>query len=207
MNFEELKYIWQEHSDAASETMQVSASQIHSMLQARSKSALDKINRNLLIDLSAFILLILSGTGWVLYSHTPLTSFEMVFLGLTIFTSGFFYWRKFRALNRVSITTDNLRASLSAITHTLDFYMKLYFYLVVIAVPVMGSGGMLYGFYKGSQEDGRTLEEVTPAIWMLLVGLMVVYSTLAVLASRWYVQRMFGVHYQELKTCLRELEE
>ena len=41
-----------------------------------------------------------------------------------------------------------------------------------------------------------------------VVGItMVVYSAFAILASRWYVNRLFGVHYRELNLCLQELEE
>lgn len=207
MNLEELKYIWQEHSDDVSETMQVNAAEIHSMLHARSTSALEKINRNMMIDMGAFVLITLAGIAWGLYSNTTFTHFEILVLCLFMLGSIFFYWRKFRALNRISITSGNLRASLSEITRTLDFYAKLYMYLVVYAVPVLGAGGVFYGFYKGSQEDGRTLSDVTPAVWTLLVVVMILYAAFAVAASRWYVNKMFGVHYQELKSCLRELEE
>ncbi|MEZ4772825.1 MAG: hypothetical protein R3D00_06535 [Bacteroidia bacterium] len=207
MNLEELKYIWQEHADDVSETMQVNASEIHAMLHARSKSALDKINRNMMIDLGGFVLITLGGIAWALYSNTVFNNFEIGVLCLMVLGSVLFYWNKFRALNRVSITTGNLRSSLEEITTTLDFYVKLYFYLVVYAVPVLGAGGVFYGFYKGSQEEGRTLSDVTPAIWALLFVIMILYAGFAVVASRWYVRKMFGIHCQELKDCLKELEE
>ncbi|MEZ4826889.1 MAG: hypothetical protein R3C61_11500 [Bacteroidia bacterium] len=207
MNLEELKYIWQEHSDEAVETMQVNAAEIRAMLQSRSKSALFKIKRNIALDLGAFFLLCIAGLAWIFTSNIYLSPAEIAAICLFAATSLVFYTFKLRALNRVAITSDNLRTSLSAITGTLDNYMKLYRLLVVYFVPVLGSGGVLYGAYKAGQEDGRTLADIPPAVWALLFVVMILYSVFAVFASRWYVHKMFGIHYQELKACLNELEE
>ncbi|MEZ4851966.1 MAG: hypothetical protein R3B93_25860 [Bacteroidia bacterium] len=85
--------------------------------------------------------------------------------------------------------------------------MKIYFYSIVILVPLLGSGGILYGFYKGGNQSGRDMENIPTEVWGVVGVTMIVYSALAILASRWYVNRLFGVHYRELNLCLQELEE
>lgn len=207
MNLEELKYIWQEHTETESRTRQVPIDDLRAMLHIRSQSALSKINRNILLDMGAFSVMMLIG-GFVLLRNSNRTEWWEIALTVMLVTAaGLFYWKKYQSLNRASISTDNLKDSLISVTQTLDFYMKVYFYMIVLVVPVLGSGGILYGFYKGGQDAGRNLSDVPAEVWGIVLVTSLVYSALAVLASRWYVHRMFGIHHEELKACLNELSE
>ena len=207
MNLDELKHIWKAHTDAAEMISRVSTSEIQRMLHQRSESALAKINRNMVLDLTAMAIVAGAMIWWMSSNDFSFNLTEMLVMGAIVLAIGVFYWQKYRMLNRVSLTTDNLKDSLTEVTRTLGIFMKIYFYSIVIFVPLLGSGGILYGFYKGGEQSGKDMSNIPPEIWGVVGITMVVYSAFAILASRWYVNRLFGVHYRELNLCLQELEE
>jgi cation transport ATPase len=207
MNLDELKHIWKAHTDHAASVSQVSISEIQRMIQQRSQSALAKINRNMALDLLAMTLVGGALIFWMWQNDFSFNTAEIIVMSAIIIGISLFYWQKYRLLNRASLTTDNLKDSLTEITRVLGIFMKIYFYSIVILVPLLGSGGILYGFYKGGNQSGRDMENIPPEVWGIVGITMIVYSALAVLASRWYVNRLFGIHYRELNLCLQELEE
>ena len=207
MNFDELKHIWKAHTDQHESESRVSISEIQRMIHSRSQSALVKINRNMVLDLIAMTVVGGALIFWMWRNDFSFNMTEILVMSAILIGIGLFYWQKYRLLNRPSLTTDNLKDSLAEITRVLGIFMKIYFYSIVILVPLLGSGGILYGFYKGGNQSGRDMENIPTEVWGVVGVTMIVYSALAILASRWYVNQLFGVHYRELNLCLQELEE
>lgn len=205
MNLDELKYLWSTHTDAELESRHLSEMQIYELLQQRSNSALGRINRNIKIEMAVVILLGALAMTLLFTRDSTISWIEKIVIPLYVLASGLFYWTKYRALNRSPITTENLNEALRQITQTMGIYMKVYLYAVVFLIPLLGSGGVLYGFYKGRQEHGEGLEGVPMELWLLLVVCMLAYSGLAAWGGKWYINRLYGVHYKELMSCREEL--
>ena len=206
MNLEEFKELWQSHLNSEVEFKLLSDDEISQMLQQRSQSALGRINRNIMLEMGLVILIGFVAGVWLYLRETELNWIEKLIVPFYIISSGFFYWIKYKALNRRSITTENLKDSLTNVTRTMSIFMQIYLYAIVVFVPALASGGILYGLYAGGEGTGKTIAELSAKWWAIIVVVMVVYSIIAVWASRWYVNKIYGVHFRELKLCLAELE-
>ena len=207
MNLDEFKELWQSHLNTELKLNLLSDEEISHMLQQRSQSALGKINRSIQLEIGLVILLCLIGGGWLYTRETELGWFEKLIVPVYLICSALFYWIKYKAINRRSITTENLKDSLSSIIKTVGVFMRIYFYTIVFIVPLLASGGILYGMAAGGEDTGRSISDLSTKWWAIIGAVMVVYSITAVWASRWYINTIYGVHYRELKICLEELEQ
>lgn len=206
MEFDELKTIWQSHTATLVEHGRRSEADIGQILRQRSRAALRNINRSIGIEIGLLLLFAVLA-GWQLFEEdNSLDLLATIMLGF-IGASMIFYFWKYRRLNRVVIETANLKEALTKTTKTMAGYMKLYYYAGMLLVPGMGAAGVLYGVYVAAEEQGKTLGEISLFAWSLIALVMILYGGLSVLFTRWYIRRLYGVHYDELKACLEELEE
>jgi len=203
MNLEELKDIWQS---------QVSTAPTHSpealsgMIRKRSQTALARINRN--IKLEALIMLVVGMVSAWQWAQGN-TFLQEMWIGFTVFSalSLVFYARKYQRLNQVDTTRLSLKESLEHTARTMKGYMRLYFYATLFLIPVLSIGGIFYGFAEAAAEEQKTLADTPLAGWLILGAISLIYVGLSYLFARWYVHRLYGVHYQELQDCLQELNE
>lgn len=207
MELDELKDIWKVQTEAEAIEMHVSPEEVSGMLQGRTRSVLGRINRNIVIETVMVILLGMVGAIWLYTRESELHPLEHALIPTYVIGSAVFYWYKYRMLNRIAVTTENLKDALTQLTNTMGTYMKIYFYGIITLVPALGVGGILYGFFKGSRDAGEEWEELPLEVWVILGITMVIYSVFAVFFSRWYLDKMYGVHYRELNLCLQELRE
>jgi len=205
MNLDELKHIWQAHSSAQAAQEQHSHEAIRQMLYQRSRTALSRINRNILLE-AAFMLLTLLGSIWMLWQQP--THFEGMWIFLILLSVGslIFYRVKYQQLNRATLGRENLRTSLWEVARVMGHYMQLYTFMAVM-VPGLASVALLYGYGVSAAEDGRSLMDLGWAEWGILLGIMIIYGVFSYLVVRWYIRRLYGVHHQELTNCLAELDE
>jgi cation transport ATPase len=205
MNLNELKYIWQAHSSAQATQEQHSHEAIRQMLYQRSRTALSRINRNILLE-AAFMLLTLLGSIWMLWQQPA--NLDAMWLFLILFSVGslIFYRVKYQQLNRATLGRENLRTSLWEIARVMGHYMHLYTFMAVV-IPVLACLSLLYGYGVAAAEDGRSLMDLALAEWGILLGIMAIYGVFSYFGVRWYVRRLYGRHHQELKNCLAELDE
>lgn len=205
MELDALKSIWQSHTALLTEAGRRSEADIRRIIRQRSRRALSKINRSIAIEVGLLIALgiwtirnLLVEDTWQLASWISL-----VFI---IASLGFYAW-KYRQLNRVQFESANLKEALMLTTQTMAGYMRLYYYAGMIVVPVLGVSGVLYGVYVAAGEEGKTLGDLSLHTWLVIGAVMAVYAALTILFTRWYVQKLYGVHHQELQACLLELTE
>ncbi|MDX1905645.1 MAG: hypothetical protein SF053_01325 [Bacteroidia bacterium] len=202
-----LKQLWQEHTAVLESQHQVSEADIRTMLRNRTRTALDKINRSIVIELLILFCMGIGG-GWFLWSQDQrLDPQEIRTLSWYAVLNIAFYALKYYLLNRTDITAGNLRHSLTSLRRTLGGYMTLYLVVLTLLVPLSSISGLITGFQMGLTEDGRTWADVSPKAWAILIGVGIAYTALSYLLVRWYLWAMYGVHYQEIKRCATELEE
>lgn len=205
MNLDELKYIWQAHSSAQAAQEQHSQEAIRQMLYQRSRTALSRINRNILLE-AAFMLLTLLGSIWMLWQQPANFDGMWIFLILLSVGSLIFYRVKYQQLNRATLGRENLRHSLWEIARVMGHYMQLYTFMAVV-VPVLACLALLYGYSVSAAEHGRSLMDLDLTERGILLGIMIIYGVFSYFATRWYIRRLYGIHHQELKSCLAELDE
>lgn len=206
MELDELKYLWQNALDPEERQAAIEPAEIRRMLRSRSMSALGKINRNIWLETGLVIIFGLIG-GWYVFSQPAPHELEIGLLGGYIVGSLIFYYFKYRSLNRKTLQEGNLRESLAYTVQSLGQFMRVYYYVFVPLIPLMSGVGMLYGFKEGAQSNGESLETIPLQVWGVLIVVMVIYMAIGYFATRWYVNRLYGRHYQELSICLDELME
>ena len=204
MNLDELKILWQEHSAHEVETFWLRQDEIQRMLRQKGKTALGKIQRNIKLEMGAVVILGLLGL-WP--GENGIQPWAVIVVSVYILASGLFYWYKYRALNRADIANGNLREAFEQLTKTMGRYMKIYRWIVIAFIPLIGIGSILAGFMMALQDDGKSLAEVPVFVFGILLLIGLIYAVLASLFTRWYLQRLYGRYYQALKECLRELNE
>lgn len=204
MNLEELKDIWQAHSHQLAEEERHSAAAIRPMLYRRSRTALGRINRNLMLE-AAFMGLTLLLSLLMLWQGE---GFQGIFTVLALISVGslVFYRIKYQQLNRATLGLDHLKTSLGEVARVMGHYMQLYFFMTLL-MPLVGAISVLYGYSVSAAEDGRSLADLDATEWAILLGIAVVYGAIAYPATRWYVHRVYGIHHRELTACLSELQE
>ncbi|MEM6261567.1 MAG: hypothetical protein AAGI38_03595 [Bacteroidota bacterium] len=206
MNLEELKDIWQAQSNAHSTTYAVEEQDIYRILHNKSESALGKINRNIRFEVGLALLFGLIGFGAAFRSE-GVYWIELVFWVVYLMGSGIFYYVKYKALNQQSMNTDNLRGTLIELVSTMRQYMNIYFYFTAIGAPLLGISALFYGIYRASMDKGEPLSSFPMEGWIMFGVVGVIYGLFSVWFTRMYVKKLYGIHYEKLRDCLRELEE
>jgi hypothetical protein len=206
MNLDELKHIWEAHTSTQATHEQRSTAEIQQMLYQRSRTALSRINRNILME-AGFMVLTLGISLWMLTQPADLLRGMWMFFILLSLGSLVFYRIKYRQLNQAGLGRTNLKTSLGDIAQVMEHYMQLYGFLGMVVIPLLGVVGVVYGYAAGAKEDGRTLVDLSLAEWGILAGIALLYGLACYFATRFYVHRLYGVHYRELRACLAELTD
>ncbi|MEM6805425.1 MAG: hypothetical protein AAF696_28765 [Bacteroidota bacterium] len=207
MNLEELKEIWDLHADQLGPDRHFEKAEIHLMLQKRSRGALSKINRNIFLELAACALLGIGVVYWLWTRKETVSNWEIWGFSLLFLFTGFFYYFKYKSINREEIQKDNLLENLEYLTQKMGTYMRLYLYSVIFLVPTLAFSGGYYGLYirRLSLESSEPI--LSGKAWFFFGAGMLLYAILAVLVTNWYLRKVYGTHYRELKACLTELQE
>jgi hypothetical protein len=206
MNLDELKHIWKEGS-AAQQVEKLEAQEILGLLKGKSQSLLNKINRNILIEMGVVVLLTLFFLFNQQASEGGVSAGEWwLSLGYVLF-SAVFYGIKYQSLNHGKLRTRNLKSALKHIVRVMRIYMNIYYWSSYLLLPALSSLGFFMGLTQGLAENGKTLADLSPERWGLVILILGIFNFIGIGLVRLYVRWLYGRHYKELKACLQELDE
>jgi hypothetical protein len=176
------------------------------MLEGRSKTLLNKINRNIMIEMAVVVVLTLLGLAWLRFQGPGVGISEWIAsLGYVVF-SGVFYGIKYRSLNRGRLRTYTLKEALRHIVRVMHIFMRIYYGLSYM-LPIFVMGGGLMGLKMEKEAMGESLADVSSQTWIAFTLTMLVVGFASIALIRLYVKWLYGKHYNELRMCLNELEE
>lgn len=202
MNLDELKILWDSQEQGVSAD-RVSRDEVLALLEGKGKSALGRINRNILIEMGVVALF---GILWILMllsKATPPSGLEIGSVFLYVVLSALFYSWKFSSLNAAKLEGKNLKSALQHTVKVMRRFMRIYYWAGWVLVPLFVPIGLLYGVVH----DGLELSEVPTAGWIRLGIVAVVFTAISIVFVKWYVQKLYGKHYKVLQGALSELEE
>ena len=223
MDLEILKKTW---NKLPSEN-QLDEDQLRKMLGKRTKSLMDRIDRNIKIGFGIlFVLITIFALDDFLLSplmmdklHENITIPEwLIFLGVfsnaLIFTTFIYFVIKYYRVKKSCDTVCDLKESLIKIIDTLKIYQTMFYLALVALLVAIGSGfvtGMYRGFLDVVKEKGIPLAEIQTdkIVIVVLIGLLIlILLTGAVfLFLRWGFRKLYGNYIQKLKLTLQELKE
>ena len=206
MKLEELKHIWQQQVTLL-DSQRLDERQIHDLLKSRSLTALSRINRNILIEMGLVALMGLVWLYWLLnFTPEPSTA-EVIGIFLFVIGSGVFYFIKYRALNSISLITNDLKSALARLIRVMGGFMKFYYWMGMLILPIAGTISFCYGFYTEMASQGGTLSGYPLSKWFVLGAVLIVFNIISVWLIRRYIRWLYGRHYAALQACMVELEE
>lgn len=201
--------------------------QLHEMLGNRTKSLIERIDRNVKIGfIVLFGLIVLFALDDFLLSPLILKNvnedlqipswllFSGVFSNVLIVTTFMYFVVKYYRVKRKCDVVCNLHDTLKKIIDTLILYQRLFYLAVITLLFAIGSAfvsGMFEGFSAGMENKGQDFSdlETTKLIIAVLIGffVLVVFVGGLFLFLRWGFRKLYGNYIKKLKLTLNELEE
>ncbi|MEM6342713.1 MAG: hypothetical protein AAF927_02495 [Bacteroidota bacterium] len=209
MDLDQLKSLWEAENSFQASTGSAGrgAEEIRKMIRSRSRTYWQKIRRNTLIEM---VLVILAMIGVVVFARLQRVFvlpaewqalWIMGGLGLA------FYLFKFFSLGQLPASDQSIESFLAQRIKRLKGYMRLYRFLVVGVVPLLGAAGVLYGFVRESVVYDSVWPDIPSSTWFWVIGIMLSYGALAAWGSTIYLKRLYGQHLNALEKALAELDE
>ncbi len=221
MELTDLKKTW----DKMSANRELDEDQLKAMLRKRTKSLIDRVERNIKIGfvvLTALFLLItldefivspmmmeeikMTVPKWLLFLD--------IFSNALVFTTFIYFVIKYYRVKRSCDASSDLQDTLRKTIDTLNLYRRL-FYLALIFLTFTMALGFITGLYQESilelEKQGMTFSEIILHQLFLEIGIGVAFIVIVVggifVFLRWGFRRLYGNYYFKLKGTLKELQE
>ena len=223
MDLNDLKKTW----DKLGKEKQLDEEQLKGMLGRRTKSLLERIDRNIKIGfIVLFLLIVIFALDDFLFSPLMLQEvsenlvvpswllFLSVFSNALIMSTFIYFVIKYYRVKRSCDISCNLKETLLKIIDTLNIYKRL-FYLALITLLLAMASGFIAGFYQGFGADleqkGIQITEITVLQYIVVLAIGLAFLVLFVgsmfLFLRWGFRKLYGNYILKLKLTLKELQE
>lgn len=223
MDLENLKKTW----DKLPATEQLDENQLKQMLGKRTKSLIDRIDRNIKIGLVVlFVLILIFALDDFLLSPLMIESLNenisvpgwLLFLGIfsnaLILTTFIYFVIKYYRVKKSCDTVCDLKETLKKIIGTLKIYQTMFYLALATLLVAIGLGfitGMYTGFSDKVKQLGIPITEVETGglIGTVLIGLVILVVLVGgiFILLRWGFRKLYGNYLEKLKLTLRELQE
>ena len=187
-----------------------SAEDIAALLTKKTVSVIDKLKRNLWIEIiccmvviAAFAYLGIAGAYHAFHIYFSVFAvLSTVFLGIIIYL--------LRRTNQLSATALPVKSNLQAIVTLIEEFSRRYFQFTMALIPVCFVFAFLVGYNE--PEHIPTVDKFAQkhfsAIWQVIafaVGYMVLLSVGIYYFTKWYIRKLYGRAVDQLKECIKEL--
>lgn len=223
MDLNDLKKTWNKLPNG----QELDEGQLQNMLGKRTKSLIDRIDRNIKIGfvvLLGLILLFSFDDFWFspetineYYTAMPIPRwviFLAVFGNVLIFTTFIYFVIKYYLVKKKCDVVCNLRDTLKQIIGTLELYQRL-FYLALAAILLAIVSAFLSGIFEGlshnAEVQGMHISDIeTSQLLLVILISIVIIGALGggiFLFLRWGFRKLYGNYIKKLKLTLKELQE
>ncbi|MVM37592.1 hypothetical protein GO730_08195 [Spirosoma sp. HMF3257] len=191
-----------------------SRADLEEMLRKRSYTAIERILQNLLWEVGAsLVIMLVLAIVMATWSSNVFRWLGVGLVILSIIQVVAFTWQYRQLKTRLNEASGSVRHYLQDIVEVIDRFVRIYYRYCMISVPVAMILGGVVGFYVGVTNDRRdpafsALPEnptVLFTVASIIVAIAFVIGTYFML--KWYIHRLYGQYLEDLKLCLRELNE
>jgi len=228
MDLKDLKSAWNTYSSQEVDKHRLEKDAIHEMLKTRTKSLVDRIDRNIRIGMTVLLVFI----AYVVFDSLFLSEYfskvivnevieypqwlvplDFFSTALIIATYLFFAIRYLKIKRSFSIDLQ-IKDLLKGILETVQTYRRMFYLAVVILLLNMAAGfaaGLYQGIkYKADSISGGIENLATSKILMIAgIGLLILIPIVALtfFFLRWGFNKLYGRYLQSLNDTLKELDE
>jgi hypothetical protein len=224
MELKDLKSAWDTYSSQEMDKHRLGKENIQQMLKTRTKSLVDRIDRNIRIGTGVLLLFIAYALFDDLYLSKILLPDSIkypgwmipfdVFSNTLIVTTYLFFVIRYLKIKRSFSVDLQLKDLLSGIQETLKAYRRM-FYLAVVILMLNIVASFTAGVYQGLKlkadaVSGGVINLTTNKLFLIIgISLAVIIPMVAFsfLLLRWGFNKLYGKYLQSLGNTLKELDE
>lgn len=224
MELKDLKSAWDTYSSQEVDKHRLGKENIHELLKNRTKTLVDRIDRNIRIGMAVILVFI----AYVIVDDIYLSELILtepikypswmipmdIFSNAIIVTTYLFFVLRYFRIKRSFSPDTQLKDLLNGILNTLKTYQRLFYLAVVILLInmiVSFAAGLYQGVkYKVDSVSGGMENLATSKILIIIgVGLAILIPLIAVtfFILRWGFNRLYGRYLVRLNETLQELDE
>ncbi len=224
MELKDLKSAWDTYSSQEVDKHRLGKENIHELLKNRTKTLVDRIDRNIRIGMAVILVFI----AYVIVDDIYLSELILtepikypswmipmdLFSNAIIVTTYLFFVLRYFRIKRSFSPDTQLKDLLNGILNTLKTYQRLFYLAVVILLInmiVSFAAGLYQGVkYKVDSVSGGIENLATSKILIIIgVGLAILIPLIAVtfFILRWGFNRLYGRYLVRLNETLQELDE
>lgn len=224
MELKDLKSAWDTYSSQEVDKHRLGKENIHELLKNRTKTLVDRIDRNIRIGMAVILVFIayvivddIYLSELILTEHIKYPSWMIpmdLFSNAIIVTTYLFFVLRYFRIKRSFSPDTQLKDLLNGILNTLKTYQRLFYLAVVILLInmiVSFAAGLYQGVkYKVDSVSGGIENLATSKILIIIgVGLAILIPLIAVtfFILRWGFNRLYGRYLVRLNETLQELDE
>jgi hypothetical protein len=207
MELDDIKNVWNDKSAESA-----GADKISAMIGRQSNSPIEKMKRNLRMEL----LIVIAGFGAVaIYYFIAFKSAYSIIgwmYALLIVLFCYYFFRKNKLLNEMQCSSCHVRSNLELQLGTLERYVRFYLISGTAVIPILFIFLGIVLYYKKPTSIGETMlyPSATNPVWKFLLAwfiLLTISTTIMWLLNRGYVNRLYGRHINKLKQLLAQINE
>lgn len=198
----DLNQIWKDADGQADAYYDNVESQIVKLAKRQSKSILQKLYRNILMEWISGILLL----GGLAYLFRELDNFSSLVIGLTLIA--LMVWVPYgNMLKKIRETpSQNLVTAISNYIQILGQFIRRLKIFMWILMPL----SFIYGYYIGATDDSAISEQLDQQpLWEVVVGsLLYLFFVIILFWSmfKWYIPELYGKPKKQFEELLEDLQ-
>jgi hypothetical protein len=182
---------------------------IREMLSKRSSSIIDRLRKNLLLEICMFsFCLVLIGIVPFYFKSKEVTALSLILIAIIFAPYFVYYIKKYIELKKFFPYESSIKTSLEALIVQLEKYLNIYFWGSLLLTPV---SVLLSGFailYEMKALGFLLYFEVFNAgTLFMLLSFALLLTLMSYPVMKWYIRKLYGQHLEKLKQCLKELHE
>ncbi|MDB5228616.1 MAG: hypothetical protein JWN78_2809 [Bacteroidota bacterium] len=209
IELDELKHIWKDKIDSSIDNQHMEQEKIRELLTRRSSNIIDKLRRNLRIEICMFFACLLLIACVPFYFHSMQVTILCIVVSTVIFFPYLVYYiKKYSELKKFFSYNSSIKVSLQALVLQLEKYLDFYFWgsLLLTPVSVFLSG---FAILYEMKALGFLLyfNIFNSAILATLLSFALLLTLISYPLMKWYIRKLYGQHLEKLKDCLKELQE
>lgn len=203
MELEDLKSIWKSNEPLFQPKNE---KEIAMMLKGRSLSIINKLKRNVWLELVFTIIISVALLIYALSLEKGALKWTSISLLLMCLASTVYYIKKLSVLSRVQDINENLHHTISFLITNLTGYLKFYKNSYTVLYPVYFLLGLLFSVMeKGTDRFVEFLSTPSTVIYLLVAA--GVFFFISSWFARWFLKKLYGDHLEKLKSVLKELNQ
>lgn len=207
MELDDMKNVWHGESQEAAD-----ADKIAAMLGKQSHNPIEKMKRNLRMEL--LIMIVCLGAVAVYFFIAFKSEYSIigwVYASLLVLF-GYYFFRKNKLLSEMQCSSCRVKSNLELQLRMLERYVRFYLISGTAIIPILFIFLGIVLYYKKPTLINKTIlyPSATNPAWKFLMAwfiLLIVSTTIVWVLNRGYVNKLYGRHIGKLKQLLSQLSE